>query len=381
MLRQLRVVISTLPSSIPPATATDLIATFAVDPITLVAPGQDAWKDVIHNIFDALRYDEGRSRNALQLSQVIRQGDLGMSSGAKTTADLPLVPLDPITRVISPKPKALTTPMGCPGQELPLDGKTSFPSYPLAVHAHQELPWSVEFGRKLIIRSDHCVKGIIVRNEDGNNPGTTFAYLTMGDTQSLLRKKNSQIHSLKLAGLTLSQTLLVRATHLAAHSHLMIAVSRGDVPRIHSIVARCRKNGDSISTCVEKIGRRRCFGLPAISTAKRHVATVPLKTSPRAPSMQEMLQNLDTAFHIPHPPPSDGSVGPGFQIMIDDIKVEGRMRWDPGSNMILGLCREHIAEFELNFLGVEQAEALHAGLAKKGSTYRRSSLLYLVRWR
>ncbi|KAJ6596569.1 hypothetical protein B0H10DRAFT_2327052 [Mycena sp. CBHHK59/15] len=50
--------------------------------------------------------------------------------------------------------------------------------------------------------------------------------------------------------------------------------------------------------------------------------------------------------------------------MIDEIKVEGRMRWDPRTNMILGLCREHSAEFELNFLGVEQAEALHAALAK-----------------
>ncbi|KAJ6614384.1 hypothetical protein B0H10DRAFT_2177014 [Mycena sp. CBHHK59/15] len=220
----------------------------------------------------------------------------------------------------------------------------------------------------------------------------------MGDAQSLLCKKNDQINGLKLVGLTLSRTLLVRATHLTAHSRLMIAVGRGDVPRIHSIVANCRKNGDSIFTCVEKIERaakgtfnhksythadhqllylllklggravaelgHRCFGLPAISTARRHVATVPLKTSPHAPTKQEMLHNLDTAFPIPYPPPSDGSVGPGFQIMIDEIKVEGRMRWDPRTNMILGLCREHSTEFELNFLGVEQAEALHATLAK-----------------
>ncbi|KAJ7908012.1 hypothetical protein B0H13DRAFT_2662175 [Mycena leptocephala] len=63
--------------------------------------------------------------------------------------------------------------------------------------------------------------------------------------------------------------------------------------------------------------------------------------------MQEMLHNLDTAFPIPHPPPSDGSVGPGFQIMIDEIKVEGRMRWDPRFKHDIGI-----------------AEALHAGLAK-----------------
>ncbi|KAJ6562690.1 hypothetical protein B0H10DRAFT_1966453 [Mycena sp. CBHHK59/15] len=68
MLRQLRLAISTLPLSIPLATATDLIATFAVDPVTLVGPGQDAWEDVIHDIFDVLMYDEGRSRNTLQLS-------------------------------------------------------------------------------------------------------------------------------------------------------------------------------------------------------------------------------------------------------------------------------------------------------------------------
>ncbi|KAJ6563480.1 hypothetical protein B0H10DRAFT_1702689, partial [Mycena sp. CBHHK59/15] len=86
-------------------------------------------------------------------------------------------------------------------------------------------------------------------------PGTRFSYLTVNDAQTLLRKKNSQINSLKLAGLTLCQTLLVRATHLAAHSRLQLAVSRGDVPRIHSIVSNCMKNGDSIFTCIEKVGR------------------------------------------------------------------------------------------------------------------------------
>ncbi|KAJ7763998.1 hypothetical protein DFH07DRAFT_1059213 [Mycena maculata] len=82
-----------------------------------------------------------------------------------------------------------------------------------------------------------------------------------------------------------------------------------------------------------------------------------------APTAEEMHHNLKVAFPTPPPPPSDGSIGPGFQIMVDEIKVEGRMRWDPRSNMILGICREHSANYELQFLGVEQAEALHAGLA------------------
>ncbi|KAJ6552345.1 hypothetical protein B0H10DRAFT_1968451 [Mycena sp. CBHHK59/15] len=317
------------------------------------------------------------------------------------------------------KTKTISSAVGCPGQDLPLkEGAASFLSYPLALHAERDLPWNVEFGLQLIIRSHECkrqaeatgvcfpcekllrnhiIKGIIQRNETGINPGTRFSYLTVDDAQTLLRKKNSQINSLKLAGLTLSQTLLVRATHLAAHSRLQLAVSRGDVPRIHSSVLNCMKNGDSIFTCIEKVGRaadenfkdrsytreehqllylllklgghaaadlgHRCLGLPSISATKRHVGSTPLIASPRAPTREEMHRNLDIAFPTPVPPPHDGSIGPGFQIMVDEIKVEGRMRWDPRSNMILGLCREHSANFELEFLGIEQAEALHAGLA------------------
>ncbi|KAJ6565759.1 hypothetical protein DFH09DRAFT_1314554 [Mycena vulgaris] len=44
--------------------------------------------------------------------------------------------------------------------------------------------------------------------------------------------------------------------------------------------------------------------------------------------------------------------------------IGGGSRWDPRSNMILWVCREHSAEYELKFKDVEQAEELHTGLAK-----------------
>jgi hypothetical protein len=329
-------------------------------------------------------------------------------------------PTPPSTPDLAPEdaPAPTQTSLGCPGQELPLkDGKTSFLSYPLGLHAERELPWGVEFGPKLIVRSSECkrhsktssvcypcekllrnpiIKNILERNKTSINPNTRFAYLTLDDAQTLLRKKNTQINGLKLSALTLSQTLLVRATHLAAYSRLRIAVAHGDVPRIHTIVANDLKNGASIFTSLEKIGRatdgnfnptsythadhqllylllklgghaaaelgHRCLGLPSISTAKRHIATVPLLVSPKAPTMDEMQHNLDISFPAPFPPRSDASIGPGFQIMVDEIKVEGRMRWDARSNMILGICREHSANYELEFKGIEQAEALHSAL-------------------
>ncbi|KAJ6579860.1 hypothetical protein B0H10DRAFT_2235559 [Mycena sp. CBHHK59/15] len=185
--------------------------------------------------------------------------------GASTVIE-PLVPRvapAPPPRASPMKTKTISSAVGCPGQDLPLkEGAPSFLSSPLALHAERDLPWNVEFGLQLIIRSheykrqaeatgvcfpcekhlrNHIIKGIIQRNETDINPGTRFSYLTVDNAQTLLRKKNSQINSLKLAGLTLSQTLLVRATHLAAHSRLQLAVSRGDVPRIHSIVSNCIK--------------------------------------------------------------------------------------------------------------------------------------------
>jgi hypothetical protein len=203
---------------------------------------------------------------------------------------------------------------------------------------------------------------------------------------------------------------MVRATHLAEHSRFVLAVSRGDVPRLSSIVADCIKHGDSIFTATEKIYRastgafrnhsyteiahqqlylflqlggpaaaelaHRCLGLPSINATKRHIATVPLVASPKALTMHEMLRNLDVGFPTPFTPPADGTLGPGFQIMVDEIKVEGRMRWDPRSNMILGLCREHSANYELEFLGLPQAESIHAGLAS-GKVHLASEVCFL----
>ncbi|KAJ7811049.1 hypothetical protein B0H14DRAFT_3755845 [Mycena olivaceomarginata] len=325
LLTRLRLVISALPSTIPLATDTDLISSFTVNPVTLVGPGQDPWEDVIHQKIDSLMYDGGRSKNSVELAQSIRRGEMGMTGP-----------------------------------------------------------------RKLLLRHP-VIRGIVERNRFGVNSNTPFAYLTIDDAQTRLRSKNEQLNNLKLAGLALSRTLLVRATHLAAHSRLRMAVARGDVPRIHSIVVNDMKNGASIFTTLEKISRatdgnfnpksythadhqllylllrlgghaaaelgHRCLGLPSISAAKGHVATVPLVVSPRAPTPEEMQHNLEVSFPTPFPPPPDGSIGPGFQIMVDEIKVEGRMRWDPRSNMILGICREHSAD-------IKEAEALHAGLAK-----------------
>ncbi|KAJ7187789.1 hypothetical protein C8R46DRAFT_1241005 [Mycena filopes] len=451
ILARLRAAITTLPQSVPVATEADLLALFAVNPVTLVQPDTDPWEEFIHDNFDTFLLDGPRHKTTIELSELIRRGELGMEGfliwlqrcffelhispemvedriariihamvflGA-TTAIAPLPPPVATTATVKPLKVSASPPRGCIGQEMPLEpGKKPTLSYPLSIHAKRDLPWTVTFGNSVILRSNDCrgpaqksgtctpcaellrtpvIKGILERNKYGPRRNTPYAYLTTGHTQALLHKKEAHINNLKLSGLNLARKLMVRATHLEEHSRFVLAVSKGDVPRIGSIVANCMKHGDSIFATTEKLSRaaigafhdrsyshishqqlylflqlggpaaaelaHRCLGLPSINATRRHIATKPLVASPKSPTMDEMLRNLDTAFPTPFPASSDGTSGPGFQIMLDELKVEGRMRWEPRSNMILGLCREHSGNFELEFRSIAEAEAIHEGLA------------------
>jgi hypothetical protein len=204
----------------------------------------------------------------------------------------------------------------------------------------------------------------------------------MDNIVNLHRKKNSQINKLKLTGPNMARSLLSRARHLDAHKHFLLAVSEGNVPWMHTLVSVSRKAGDSIYTILEKYNRaaqnvfrplsyeeqdyqqlflfhklggvacaelaHQAFGLPSIKTTRRHIVTKPLIASPKMPTRDEMMQNLSHAL-----PSSPDSTTPfkniGFQLMADEIKLETRMRWDPRSNSILGVCREDSKEYSLEF--------------------------------
>ena len=50
---------------------------------------------------------------------------------------------------------------------------------------------------------------------------------------------------------------------------------------------------------------------------------------------------------------------------IDEIKLQERLRWDPRTNMILGVCREHGGECVLEFRTMTQADHLVANLVSE----------------
>ena len=101
----------------------------------------------------------------------------------------------------------------------------------------------------------------------------------------------------------------------------------------------------------------QALGSPGLSTLHCGSAVIPLSPLAGIPSRVEIQRNLQAAFKTSH-----GDNGCGYVLMIDEIKVEEWMRWDPSSNKILGLCHEHTKHVGLDFCSVNDAKALIEGI-------------------
>ena len=54
-----------------------------------------------------------------------------------------------------------------------------------------------------------------------------------------------------------------------------------------------------------------------------------------------------------------------MSIQLDELKVQERLRWDPRTNYILGVCREHGKLCALEFRSMVQADAIADALREK----------------
>ncbi|KAG7085372.1 hypothetical protein E1B28_002935 [Marasmius oreades] len=88
----------------------------------------------------------------------------------------------------------------------------------------------------------------------------------------------------------------------------------------------------------------------------------PLQASPYSPAITELENNLSVVLDqlLSGGIGSGGTIGIG--IAIDKIKIKERLRWDPALDMILGVCREHVGKYVLDFHSIAQAEALYDAL-------------------
>ncbi|EJD51406.1 hypothetical protein AURDEDRAFT_57385, partial [Auricularia subglabra TFB-10046 SS5] len=109
-------------------------------------------------------------------------------------------------------------------------------------------------------------------------------------------------------------------------------------------------------------------GLPTRSTVHRHTLVPSLVISHGYPTRAEVAANIDAVFSNPVPPPAHGSKV-GLVLMIDETKLEERLRWDPKTNAIVGTCREHSSHLDLIFRSMDQAHAVADSLQKNKVHY------------
>ena len=107
----------------------------------------------------------------------------------------------------------------------------------------------------------------------------------------------------------------------------------------------------------------KTLGIPTIDTSKCHVSTSPLVSSASFPTNDELVQNLN-ACYLSATRSVSASRKKGMTIQIDEIKIQERLRWDPKSNKILGVCREHSRQCSLDFCSMNQANELLGCLQK-----------------
>ncbi|KAJ7498368.1 hypothetical protein B0H11DRAFT_1909401 [Mycena galericulata] len=223
-------------------------------------------------------------------------------------------------------------------------GRSHHVDYPFGLHQHYDLPWD---------------------------------YYSQGD------KKIDQTRSLKLTKLNVVRKLLGKMAALDDHKQFVMAIASGRVERVAQLVQACLNNGVGIRGLLERYqsacqmvynpkgfteddtmlgllilrlgGARlagivhRAKGLPGLSTLRKHTVIRPLRASPGMPTVQEIEDNID-AFAEAEPESTGVPVIVHRILMMDEIAVEQRPRWDDKTNMILGACREcsHKVSLELN---------------------------------
>ncbi len=205
------------------------------------------------------------------------------------------------------------------------------------------------------------------------------------------KRKTEQINLLKLTSLNTLWSLGVRNRHIDAWKWVHMAIMESNILRLRELLMVSYRASASVVSLLEKvkqaaqqkyspksyseaqyqlgyllykIGGRAAtdlahttLGTPSVDTSKRHISTNPLVSSASFPTWSELLYNLNACYPSSSRT-AQGSAIKGMTLQIDEIKIQECLRWDPKSNQILGVCREHGGQCSLEFRSMNQANAL-----------------------
>jgi hypothetical protein len=119
-------------------------------------------------------------------------------------------------------------------------------------------------------------------------------------------------------------------------------------------------------TCIVEFAHRS-LSLPSATTIRRNTVMPALIVSPSAPIVAEIEENLRSCFScVTTISDEDMNSASGSQpriilhqvLMLDELAIEQRIRWDDSSNRFLGTCRKHNHQLSIDFTSEKELDLL-----------------------
>lgn len=303
------------------------------------------------------------------------------------------------------------------------DGKDEHTSYPFGLHKGRTLPWnyrsvddsfyiqakscqnrSSEAGKACQecqkLTSSTAYTGIIHRIMNGTHENVPLVYHGIGGLMAIVRRKTDLVAQLRMSKLNDSRKLLAKVGILEDHKQLILGIASGRVERVAPLVQAAMKNGVGIRTIVQQYERaaeklykpkgytnedvmrsivllrlggarvaefaHRSLALPSLTTIRRNTVLPTLVVSSCAPTLTDVETNISSCFSAfgTERPLSPESMIIHQVVMLDEIAVEKRVRWDDSTNKFQGICREHNSKVPLDFVSERELDLLCEALEK-----------------
>lgn len=246
---------------------------------------------------------------------------------------------------------------------------------------------------------DQWALSTIDRVTHGAKEHTPSLYLGYHQLVQRIRRLQHQVNSLKLNELNVTRQVTRLGVKLDEYKRFAAAIATNNIPGVGRLVSTCLKQRKSIRAIVDQMHRAidhlyspknfvkkelhlaflfwklgnakvcsiaaKALNLPSVSTARRALNIPKLKIPHQSPTIELIKTNLRAIFPASEVRPSKLC----FNLMIDEIKVEERPRYQYDDNSIVGMCREHIHSHEILVHSASDIDAL-ADAEKAGEVHR-----------
>ena len=252
---------------------------------------------------------------------------------------------------------------------------------------------------------------IMDRIHHGAHENVPLVYHGIGGLIAIVRRKTNQIEQLRMSKLNDSRKLLVKAGALDDHKQWVLAVASGRVDCVASLVQAGLNDRVGVRALIQKyesaaeklykprgytqedvmrsivllrLGGARVaqfahqsLALPSLTTIRRQTVLPALAVSPSLPTVAEVEANIAACYSSLH---SVSGACSGAQdsidsdlrhpsntiihqvLMLDEIAIEKRARWDDLHNKFQGTCREHNSQIPLDFTSERELDLLCEGI-------------------